>query len=430
MQNQSEGQVTPQAPQSEQVEQTTCCIVGSGPAGAVLALLLARKGIPVILLEEHMNFDRDFRGDTIHPSIMQIMDQIGLADKLLQIPHTRAYNLPVQTAEGPFALADFRRLKTRFPYIALIPQVHFLEFITAEAKRYPNFHLVMGARVEKLIEEDGYIHGVHYRGQDGWHEVRATLTVAADGRFSRVRKLAGFKPIQTAQAMDILWFRLPWKPGDSRESTGRLGSGHILVILNRADYWQMGYVIPKGGYQKLRAAGMPAFQQEVAGLLPEWADRLDTIQEWKQVSVLSVESSRLPRWYRPGLLLIGDAAHVMSPVGGVGINYAIQDAVVAANVLSEPLKAGKIRLRDLAEVQRQREWPTRIIQGFQNIIQKQFLGSVLKSDKPIRVSPFLRFLLRIPVVRDLPAQFIAFGPRSVHLKDPKQESCSPVSRSS
>ncbi len=415
MQNQSEGQVTPQAPQSGQVEQTTCCIVGSGPAGAVLALLLARKGIPVILLEEHMNFDRDFRGDTIHPSIMQIMDQIGLADKLLQIPHTRAYTLPVQTAEGPFTLADFRRLKTRFPYIALIPQAHFLEFITAEAKRYPNFQLVMGARVEKLIEEDGYIHGVHYRGQDGWHEVRATLTVAADGRFSRVRKLAGFKPIQTAQAMDILWFRLPWKPGDSRESTGRLGSGHILVILNRADYWQMGYVIPKGGYQKLRSAGLPAFQQEVAGLLPEWADRLDTIQEWKQISVLSVESSRLPRWYRPGLLLIGDAAHVMSPVGGVGINYAIQDAVVAANVLSEPLKAGKIRLRDLAEVQREREWPTRIIQGFQNIMQKQFLSGVLKSDKPIRVSPFLRFLLHLPVVRDLPAQFIAFGPRSVHL---------------
>jgi len=192
----------------------------------------------------------------------------------------------------------------------------------------------------------------------------------------------------------------------------------------------MGYIIPKGGYQKLRAAGLPAFRQEAAGLLPEWADRLDAIQEWKQISVLSVESSRLPRWYRPGLLLIGDAAHVMSPVGGVGINYAIQDAVVAANVLSEPLKAGKIRLRNLAEVQRQREWPTRIIQGFQNIIQKQFLGSVLKSDKPIRVSPFLRFLLRIPVVRDLPAQFIAFGPRSVHLKDPMQGLCSPVSRSS
>ena len=353
---------------------------------------------------------------------MQIMDQIGLADKLLQIPHTRAYTLPVQTAEGPFALADFRRLKTRFPYIALIPQVHFLEFITAEAKRYPNFQLVMGARVEKLIEEDGYTHGVHYRGQDGWHEVRATLTIAADGRFSRVRKLAGFKPIQTAQAMDILWFRLPWKPGDSRESTGRLGSGHILVILNRSDYWQMGYIIPKGGYQKLRAAGLHAFQQEVAGVLPEWADRLDTIQEWKQVSVLSVESSRLPRWYRPGLLLIGDAAHVMSPVGGVGINYAIQDAVVAANVLSEPLKAGKIRLRNLAEVQRQREWPTRIIQGFQNFIQRTVVANVVNSNEPIRVSHLMRFLLKMPLLGTLPARLIAFGPWPVHLKDPMQGS--------
>ena len=417
MQNQSEGQVSPQIPQSEQVEQTTCCIVGSGPAGAVLALLLARKGIPVILLEEHMNFDRDFRGDTIHPSIMQIMDQIGLADKLLQIPHTRAYTLPVQTAEGPFTLADFHRLKTRFPYIALIPQAQFLEFITAEAKRYPNFQLVMGARVEKLIEEDGYIHGVHYRGQDGWHEVRAALTIAADGRFSRVRKLAGFEPVQTAQAMDVLWFRLPSKPGDSTVSSGRLGGGHILIMLNRADYWQMGYIIPKGGYQKLRAAGLPALRQEIAGLLPEWADRLDTIQEWKQVSVLSVESSRLPRWYRPGLLLIGDAAHVMSPVGGVGINYAIQDAVVAANVLSEPLKAGKIRLRDLAEVQRQRAWPTRIIQAFQNFIQRRVVANVVNSDKSLKVSPLLRFLLKMPLIGTLPARLIAFGPRPVHVKE-------------
>ena len=415
------GQVIPETYRPEQVEQTTCCIVGSGPAGAVLALLLARKGIPVILLEEHMNFDRDFRGDTIHPSIIQIMDQIGLADKLLQIPHTRVYNVPVQTAGGPFTLADFRRLKTRFPYIALIPQVHFLEFITSEAKRYPNFQLVMGARVEKLIEEDGYIHGVHYRGQDGWHEVRATLTVAADGRFSRVRKLAGFEPVRTAQAMDVLWFHLPCKPGDSRESTGRLGSGHILIMLNRADYWQMGYVIPKGGYQKLRAAGLPAFRQEVAGLLPEWADRMETIQEWKQVSVLSVESSRLPRWYRPGLLLIGDAAHVMSPVGGVGINYAIQDAVVTANVLGEPLKVGKIRLRDLAEVQRQREWPTRIIQAFQNFIQRRVVADVVNSNEPLRVSPLVRFLLKMPLLGTLPARLIAFGPWPVHLKDAMQE---------
>src|SRR3989441_128356 len=395
--------------QTHQAEQTTCCIVGSGPAGAVLALLLARKGIPVMLLEEHMDFDRDFRGDTIHPSTMQIMDEIGLADRLLQLDHTKAYSLPVLTTTGTVTLADFHHLKTRFPYIAMIPQVHFLEFITTEAKRYPNFQLVMGARVEKLVEENGEVRGVHYRGQDGWHEVQAILTVGADGRFSRIRRLAGSGPIKTAPPMDVLWFRLPRKAGDPEESGGRLGSGHILVMLNRADHWQMGYIIPKGGYQEIKAAGIEKLREAIAELLPEFADRMESVQEWKQVSVLSVESSRLPRWYRPGLLLIGDAAHVMSPVGGVGINYAIQDAVVAANVLSEPLKAGKIRLRDLAEVQWRRAWPTRIIQGFPNLIQGQVLTRVLKSDQPLTISPLLPLLLRLPVIRDLPARFIGLG---------------------
>ncbi len=398
-------------------EETTCCIVGAGPAGAVLALLLARKGIPVVLLEEHMDFDRDFRGDTIHPSVMQIMEELGLADRLLQLDHTKVYTLPVQTARGTVTLADFRHLKTRYPYIAMIPQARFLEFITAEAKRYPSFRLVMGARVEKLMEEDGYIHGVHYRGQDGWHEVRAVLTVAADGRFSRVRKLAGFEPVKTAPPMDVLWFRLPRRPEDSMESTGRLVQGHILVMLNRGEEWQMGYVIPKGGYQQIHAAGLEKLRQVVAELLPEFADRMEYIKEWKQVSVLSVESSRLRRWYRPGLLLIGDAAHVMSPIAGVGINYAIQDATVAANVLSDDLRAGKLPLRDLAEVQRKREWPTRIIQGFQNIMQGQVLTKVLKSDEPLTISPFLLFLLRLPGIRVLPAKFIGIGPWPAHVKE-------------
>jgi len=397
-------------------EETTCCIVGAGPAGAMLALLLARKGIPVVLLEEHMDFDRDFRGDTIHPSVMQIMEELGLADRLLQLDHTKVYTLPVQTARGTVTLADFRRLKTRCPYIAMIPQARFLEFITAEAKRYPGFRLVMGARVEKLMEEDGYIHGVHYRGQDGWHTVRAVLTVAADGRFSRVRKLAGFEPVKTAPPMDVLWFRLPRRQEDSMESTGRLVQGHILVMLNRGEEWQMGYVIPKGGYQQIHAAGLEKLRQVVAELLPEFADRVEYIKEWKQVSVLSVESSRLRRWYRPGLLLIGDAAHVMSPIAGVGINYAIQDATVAANVLSDDLRAGKLPLRDLAEVQRKREWPTRMIQGFQNIMQGQVLTKVLKSDEPLTISPFLLFLLRLPGIRVLPAKFIGIGPWPAHVK--------------
>jgi 2-polyprenyl-6-methoxyphenol hydroxylase-like FAD-dependent oxidoreductase len=404
-------------PEVKSVEQTTCCIVGSGPAGAVLALLLARRGIPVVLLEEHMDFDRDFRGDTIHPSVMQILDEIGLAGPLLELRHTNMYSMAVQTANGVMRLADFRRLKTRFPYILMIPQVHFLEFITGEAKRYPNFQLVLGARVEKLMEEDGEVRGVYYRGQDGWHEVRALLTVAADGRFSRVRRLAGFQPIKTAPPLDVLWFRLPRKPDDPEESGGRISAGHILVLLNRYDYWQVGYGIPKGGYQKIRAAGLDAFRQEIGRIEPSWAGRLDTLQEWKQVSVLSVESNRLSRWYRPGLLLIGDAAHVMSPVGGVGINYAIQDAVVAANVLGEKLKAGKVSTRDLAEVQRSREWPTRIMQSFQSFVQKQAVGRVLASDKPLSIPLVLRLLLRLPVVRTLPTRFIGLGIWPVHVKN-------------
>ncbi|GAC1299695.1 MAG: FAD-dependent oxidoreductase [Ktedonobacteraceae bacterium] len=403
--------------QAEKTEQTTCCIVGSGPAGAVLALLLARKGIPVMLLEEHMNFDRDFRGDTIHPSIMQIMDQLGLADKLLAIPHTQVDTLSVQSGDQTLKLADLRQLKTRFPYIAMIPQVQFLDFITTEAKVYPNFQLVMGARVEKLIEEDGYTHGVQYRGQDGWHEVRATLTVAADGRFSRVRKLAGFEPIKTSPPMDVLWFRLPYKEGESRESGGRLVKGHLLILLNRTDHWQVGYAIPKGGYQKIRAAGLEAFRQELAGFIPQWAERVETLQEWKQISVLSVESSRLPRWYRPGLLLIGDAAHVMSPVGGVGINYAIQDAVEAANILGDKLKAGQVRLRDLEQVQKRREWPTKVIQGFQNALQRRVLTTVLESDQTLTVPALFRLFLKVPLISTLLARLVAFGPRTVHVKE-------------
>ncbi len=409
--------VAQQTNKPEQVEETTCCIVGSGPAGAVLALLLARKSIPVILLEEHVDFDRDFRGDTIHPSVMQIMDEIGLADRLLQLDHTKAYVFPVQTAKGAVPFADFRRLKTRFPYITLIPQVHFLEFITSEAKLYPNFRLVMGARVERLIEEDGYVHGVHYRGQDGWHAVRAVLTVGADGRFSRVRKLAGFEPVKTAPPMDVLWFRLPRKPEESNEFGFRLAQGHILVVFNRGDEWQIGYVIPKGGYQQIHAAGLEQLRQTVAELLPEFADRVDYIKEWKQVSVLAVESSYLRRWYRPGLLLIGDAAHVMSPVAGVGINYAIQDAVVTANALGDDLKLGKLPLRDLAEVQRKRAWPTRIIQKFQSLVQQQMLMKVLKSDQPLTISPALLFLMRLPVIRALPARFIGLGIWPVHVKE-------------
>jgi 2-polyprenyl-6-methoxyphenol hydroxylase-like FAD-dependent oxidoreductase len=403
-----------------QQEETTCCIVGAGPAGAILALLLARKGVDVTLLEEHMDFARDFRGDTVHPSTMEVLEQLGLAERLLQLEHTKASTLSFKTLqEGTVMSVDFRNLKTHYPYITLIPQARFLEFITQESSRYPHFHLIMGARAEKLIEEEGTVHGVHYRGRDGWHELRAILTVGADGRFSRMRKLAGAEQIKTSAPMDVLWFQLPQAESDAHESGFMVGPGYFLIQLDRGTEWQMGYVIPKGGYQSIKAAGLAQFRQMLAERMPPgFADRIEILTEWKQIAVLSVESSYVERWYKPGLLLIGDAAHVMTPVGGVGINYAIQDAVATANILTDNLKAGKVLTEDLARVQLRRESPTKQIQRFQNIVQKRFLARVLSADK-VQAPPLLpRLLLKIPIVRNKQAELIAFGPRPERVENP------------
>ena len=396
--------------------ETTCCIVGGGPGGAVLALLLARKNVPVILLEAHEDFDRDFRGDTVHPSVLEIMDHLGLADRLLKLRHSEIHQFTFMTPDGPVKIADLNRLDTKFPFIALIPQVNFLEFIIEEAKRYPSFQLRMGARVEELIEEDGVVRGVRYRGRDGLHEVRALLTVGADGRGSRVRHLTGLESIKTSPPMDVLWFRLPRKEDDPAGALARFGRGHFVVMLDRLDQWQVAYLILKGSYQQLRAAGLDALKKSFSEIAPEYADRTEHLTDWKQVAILSVESSRLKRWYLPGLLLIGDAAHVMSPVGGVGINYAIQDAVVAANVLTEPLKEGKLETSDLQEVQKEREWPTRVIQWLQAQVQKRVIATALDTNQTFRLPLFIRILLKIPYLRDLPARVIAFGVRRVNVK--------------
>lgn len=395
------------------IQTTDCCIVGGGPAGAVLALLLARQGVAVMLLEAHKDFDRDFRGDTIHPSVMEIMEELGLSDRLLQLPHAKMRQIRVKTPQDTVTLADFSHLKTPYPYITMLPQVKFLEFITQEAQQYPNFHLVMGANVQELIVEDGIIQGVRYRGGGGWHEVRAILTVGADGRHSKLRQLGNFASIETSPPMDVLWFRLPRQPGDSEGGMGRFAPGHIVAMLDRGDEWQLAYVIPKGGYQKLRADGLAALKTSVVEIVPELANRIDNLQDWSQIAFLSVESSRVRHWYRPGLLLIGDAAHVMSPVGGVGINYAIQDAVVTANVLTKPLQNHHVELKDLAKVQHRRELPTRIIQAFQTLIQKRVFAPILTSNRTFQPPAWLR----LPILRDLPARLIALGVFPVHMRE-------------
>lgn len=396
---------------SSKTHETSCCVVGAGPAGVVLSLLLARAGVTVTLLEAHKDFDRDFRGDTLHPSTLELMQELGLAEELLQIPHAKLHSFGFQTPTESLTVADFKKLKTQFPFIAMMPQVHFLEFLIDQAKQYPSFQLVMGANVKDLVNENDVHRGVRYDSDDGMHEVRAKLVIAADGRFSRLRKEAGLVPVKTSPPMDVLWFRLPRQSNDQLGTMFRVADGHLLVVLERQNDWQLGYVILKGSYREVREAGIEQLRESIAKLAPEFSDRVGQIGDWKQIAPLSVESSRLAKWYLPGLLFIGDAAHVMSPVGGVGINYAIQDAIAAANVLADRFKVGEVRERDLAEIQRQRFFPTKVIQAFQTIVQNRIIRQALKPNARFTIP----LILRLPLLRALPARLIAFGIRRAHL---------------
>lgn len=384
---------------------TSCCIVGGGPAGVVLSLLLARQGVCVKLLEAHDDFDRDFRGDTLHPSTMEYMDRLGLAEKILAIPHAKVHQAEILAGERKIQMADFSMLKTKYPYVTVVPQAKFLDLLVNESTRYPNFSVKMQANVRRLIEEDGICRGVMYQSGDDWKAIRADLTVACDGRFSTIRKLAKLDPISLGAPMDILWFRLPRKSGDGDGLTGRIRNHHMLVAFSRGDHWQLGYVIFKGAWTEVKAHGLQWFRNSIANLMPEIADRTDQLTDWKQISPLSVESSRLRQWHRPGLLFIGDAAHVMSPVGGVGINYAIQDAVAAANVLSSPLRNHSVMEKHLKQIQRQREFPTKLIQWFQTQAQDRIIKSALDPSHVFRIPWFVR----LPLFRRIIPYLLAFG---------------------
>ncbi|AWS44798.1 FAD-dependent oxidoreductase [Streptosporangium sp. 'caverna'] len=398
------------------MNQNTCVIAGGGPAGAMLALLLARSGVQVTLLEKHADFLRDFRGDTIHPSTLQILDELGLAEEFHKLPHRKAYNLTIRTDDASLTIADLSGLKGKYQYIAFVPQWEFLDLLVNAAKRYPNFRLVMEAEVLDVIREGNAVRGVRYRDASGEHELLATLTVAADGRHSDVRRAAGLVPVEHSAPMDVLWFRLPREPTDPADPFLRVSTGRLMVSINRETYWQLAYVIPKGGFDALRAWGVDALREPVAKLLPFLKDRAGLITSFDDVSMLSVALNRLRRWHRPGLLIIGDAAHAMSPVFGVGINLAVQDAVAAANLLAEPLSTGAgIPESLLARVQRRRTPPTVITQLAQRVVQNLLIRPALtEGAKPVRIPA----VSRLPVIGPLARRFIGLGVLPEHVRSP------------
>jgi 2-polyprenyl-6-methoxyphenol hydroxylase-like FAD-dependent oxidoreductase len=393
----------------------------------MLGLLLARAGVDVLVLEKHADFLRDFRGDTLHPSTLQLFDELGLADRLLERPHQTAAVLGVTTDAGDFMLADFRRLPGRFRFLAFMPQWDFLDFVTGQARRLPTFELRLRAEALGVLEEAGRVVGLTYRDQDGQlQQVRARLTVAADGRGSGLRRTAGLRPTAFGAPMDVLWFRLPRRRSDPMPTFGRLSDGHLLVLIDRDAYWQIAYLIPKDSADELHEAGLHRLRSSVAELVPFLGDRVDELRTWDDVRMLRVQVDRLRRWFRPGLLCIGDAAHAMSPVGGVGINLAVHDAVATANLLARPLRDGTLGTRHLARVQLRRLLPTLVVQRVQRTVQDRFLSPLLAGRLATTRTPAaLRLLRRYPALQAIPARMIGIGVLPEHVRLPAPSGVQP-----
>ena len=396
-----------------------CCVAGGGPAGMMLGFLLARAGVEVLVLEKHADFLRDFRGDTIHPSTLEVLFELGILKDFLALPHQEVLRFSAQVGEIQVPFADFTHLPTHCKFLAFMPQWDFLDFLAACGKRYPAFHLWMRAEAVGLIEEGGRVVGVEVVTPEGKRDVRADLVVGADGRHSTVRERAALPVREFGAPMDVLWFGISRTPSDPAASMGRLDPGRIFVLINRDRYWQCGYVIPKGTLESLRAAGIEAFRESVAQAAPWARDRVGEIRSWDDVKLLTVQVDRLTRWYRPGLLCVGDAAHAMSPVGGVGINLALQDAVAAANLLSAPLAEGRLGVSDLAKVQKRREWPTRATQWFQLQVQQRIIAPVLGRSTSLKLPLIVRLLARYPILRRIPARLIGVGVRPEHVRSPE-----------
>jgi 2-polyprenyl-6-methoxyphenol hydroxylase-like FAD-dependent oxidoreductase len=392
-----------------------CCIAGGGPAGMMLGLLLARAGVNVVVLEKHGDFLRDFRGDTIHPSTLEVLNELGLLEEFLKLPHQKAYGLSAYIGNTPVPVADFSHLPTRCKFMAFIPQWDFLNFLAREAARYPGFDLSMRAEATDLIEESGRIAGLRAQTPGGLLEISADLVVAADGRSSILREKAGLEVQDLGAPMDVLWFRLSRRPDDPEQTMGRFAAQQIFIMISRGEYWQCGYVIPKGSIEQIRARGIEAFRANIRTIAPFAGNRVGELRDWNNLSLLTVRVDRLKRWYRPGLLCIGDAAHAMSPVGGVGINLAIQDAVAASNLLTNALRTKQLTLDHLKSVQRRRKLPTRVTQRFQVAIQNRIISRVLTRGSTLKLPLFVRMLARFPVLRRIPARLVGMGIRPEHV---------------
>ncbi|HEY5206181.1 MAG TPA: FAD-dependent oxidoreductase [Roseiarcus sp.] len=398
---------------------TQCCIAGGGPAGMMLGFLLARAGVHVVVLEKHADFFRDFRGDTVHPSTLELMAELGLIDEFLKLPHQQVETLSAQIGAEHVELVDFRHLPTRCKFLVLMPQWNFLNFLAEHGKRYATFDLRMQAEATDLIEENGRIAGLIAETPDGPLTIRADLVVGCDGRHSTVREKSGFKSDDYGAPMDVLWFRLSHKPSDSADTFGHIEAGKMMIMLDRGDYWQCAYVISKGGIERMKSEGLESFRGQVVEMSPFLSDRVGELKSWDDVKLLSVTVDRLKKWWRPGLICIGDAAHAMSPIGGVGINMAVQDAVATANRLAEPLRTGKVTDTDLQAIEERRTLPMRFTQGLQLTIQRRIISRVLASQQRPKPPLFLKLFGVLPILRRIPARLVGVGIRPEHVQTPE-----------
>jgi 2-polyprenyl-6-methoxyphenol hydroxylase-like FAD-dependent oxidoreductase len=398
---------------------TQVCIVGGGPAGMMLGYLLGRAGIDTCVLEKHADFLRDFRGDTVHPSTLQIMHELGLLEQFLQLPHSEIHHISAAIGERSYRIADFGHIPAACRYIAIMPQWDFLNFLAEKGRRFSTLTVIMQAQVSALVQEQGRIAGVEASTPTGALQVDAKLVIGCDGRSSTVRKQAGLEVVSLGSPIDVLWFRLSKQPGDPEEVLGRLGLDTMLVTINRNSYWQCAFVIAKGGIEQVHASGLDAFKRRVAAGARFLANRVDELKSFDDVKLLSVEVDRLSSWWRPGLLCIGDAAHAMSPVGGVGINLAIQDAVATANLLAVKLKNGRLKDEDLALVQRRRLFPVKLVQRFQVTVQNRVLKpAVSGAITELKAPWFIRLLDRSAWLQRWPAQIMGLGVRPEHVRSP------------